>query len=283
MNKLSVIIANYNNGRFFEAAYRSLLGQSSPNWEAIVIDDASTDNSVEMISQLIAGDRRFRFYQNDVNMGYQRTVMRGIELSVNEIFGRLDPDDALYSEAVERSLAVHDQFPHVGLVYSDITVCDEALQVEYVHQSTQIDVLDEKYYLLEAEIGAFATFKKKIYHAAGGIDAAVKRAEDIDIYMKMCEEAPVKRIPQPLYYYRFHKGSVSKMDNADRSYFWHWVALVKMAERRNVNLEDTYASYIGSREQLNAYKRRTEYIKQKLSEHRILAHLANFFKQKLLV
>ena len=94
--KFSLLIANFNNGHYFSDCFRSLIAQTEKNWEAIVIDDASTDNSVEIISEMIKGDERFRFFQNEKNLGYQHTLVRAIELSQAEIFGRLDPDDALY-------------------------------------------------------------------------------------------------------------------------------------------------------------------------------------------
>ena len=57
--KISILIANYNNGRYFKQCYDSLLEQSYTNWEAIIVDDCSTDNSVDIIKQLIKGNNRF--------------------------------------------------------------------------------------------------------------------------------------------------------------------------------------------------------------------------------
>ncbi|KIA82867.1 hypothetical protein OA84_04640 [Kaistella solincola] len=260
--KISVLIANYNNGHFFEEAYHSLVNQTFTQWEAVVIDDASTDNSAKIIQNLIRGDKRFRFYQNKKNKGYQRTVTRAIMLSQAEIFGRLDPDDVLYPKALELSLKEHENHPEVGLVYSDVSICDENLRILYHHESFQIESLNEKYYLLAGEIGAFATFKKEIYHRAGGIDPCIKRAEDIDLYIRMCETAPVKRIPEPLYYYRILKNSLSKGENGERSYFWHFVSLINMAERRNLNIEDLFVEHFIEREEIIPYRiRRNNLIK----------------------
>lgn len=275
MTQISVIIANHNNGHFFADAYHSLVGQTFTEWEAIVIDDASTDDSVSLIQQLISGDSRFRFYQNPENKGYQQTVIQGIELAEAEIFGRLDPDDLLYPNALELSLKEHIKYPEVGLVYTDLTVCDESLSVLYQHESVQITDLNEKYFLLAGEVGAFATFKKHFYEKAGGIDPWVKRAEDIDIYMRMCEVAPVKRLPVPLYYYRFHNTSLSKMGNADRAYFWHWTALIKMSERRDLNIEDTFIEHVASRAELDSFRNRVSSLKNWVDKNYLLSFLTN--------
>lgn len=271
--KISILIANYNNGHFFVEAYHSLVNQTCTQWEAVVIDDASTDDSAEIIENLIFGDKRFRFYQNKKNEGYQRTIIRAIELSQAEIFGRLDPDDVLHPKALELSLKEHENHPEVGLVYSDVFICDENLRILYHHESCQVETLNEKYYLLAGEIGAFATFKKVLYHLAGGIDPSIKRAEDIDLYIKMCETAPVKRIPQPLYYYRILNNSLSKGENGERSYFWHFVSLINMAERRKLNIEDLFVEHFIEREKLIPYSIRRNNLLKLVKSSTILSKM----------
>ncbi|MCY4781553.1 glycosyltransferase [Sphingobacterium sp. UT-1RO-CII-1] len=243
MESISILIANYNNGVYFNHCYQSLINQTSPNWEAIVIDDCSTDNSVEIIKTLINNDHRFQFYQNKTNKGYQRTILKGIELSNHEIFARLDPDDALTSDAIELSLKTHNNNPEVGLVYSNLFICDNNLEIKSKQKAKQINELNIDYLNFKGEISHFATFKKSIYHLTTGIDPFIKRAEDKDIYMKMCEVAPVKHIDKELYLYRKHSGGVSTNDNSEKALFWHWVALIKMAERRNINIEALFIEH----------------------------------------
>lgn len=248
---ISILIANYNNGHYFREAFDSLLQQTCEDWEAVVIDDCSTDNSVELIKPLIANDPRFRYYENPKNMGYQKTLLRAIALSRAEIFGRLDPDDTLTPTAVESSLAAHSQNPHAGLVYSDLNQCDSNLRITWVHRSQTVPDLGEKYLNLQGEIAPFCTFKRSIYDRTSGIDDYLRCAEDKDIYMKMCETAPVVYVPEVLYNYRYHAGGMSNNGNEFRAYFWHWTALVKMMDRRPVNLEDIFTRYIADRSELN--------------------------------
>ncbi|WP_226063956.1 glycosyltransferase family 2 protein [Kaistella polysaccharea] len=237
---ISILIANYNNGHYFKDAFESLIQQTIQKWEAIVIDDASTDNSVEVIKQLIVGDHRFQFYQNSENVGYQKTIARAISLSRAEIFGRLDPDDSLTAYALEISLNQHHQNPQAGLVYSDNHAVDADLSLLWQHNCEQIEDLNEKYYNLRGEVAHFATFKKSLYLLTSGIDPFIRRAEDKDIYMKMCEVAPVVHIPTVLYKHRQLEGSLSTNANQYKAEFWHWVALIKMMDRRNVDLEEIF-------------------------------------------
>ena len=243
MPKISIIIANYNNGHFFRDCYNSLIAQTEKNWEAIVIDDCSTDNSVEIIKNSIAEDSRFRFFKNEENIGYQKTLIKGIEHSESSIFGRLDPDDALTPKAIEIMTKAHEENPNAGLIYSNFIICDENLNKIKVHKCTPITTQDYNFLNFDATISHFATFKKKFYEQTTGIDPFIKRAEDKDIYMKMCEIAPVKHIDEDLYLYRVHNGGLSTNANAEKALFWHWVALIKMAERRGVEIEDTFIKH----------------------------------------
>lgn len=272
--EISILIANYNNGHFFKDALLSLLRQTIVDWEAIVIDDGSTDNSVEVIRNLIRSDKRFRVYQNQVNLGYQKTISHAISLSRAELFGRLDPDDALHPEALELSVKAHHNFPEVGLVYSNIVYCDRNLQPTAILKGRQIEDLDESSYNLEGTIWPFATFKKDIYDKTSGIDVYNRRAEDQDIYLKMCEMAPVKYIDRETYYYRIHDQGASTMENRDKAFFWQWVALIKMAERREKNIEDLFNEYFAEACLLNIFKQRRKNLFAAIDKNRILSMFA---------
>lgn len=235
--KLSILIANFNNGHFFKDCYNSLVAQTDSRWEAIIIDDDSTDDSVNVIKAIIKDDNRFKFFQNEINLGYQSTIEKAITLTETNYFGRLDPDDALTENAIEECLKAHEKFPDVGLVYSNHFICDENLQIIKINKGAQI--ADKIFF--NGEVLSFASFKKNIYLKTSGIDAKNKRAEDKDIYLKMSEVAPVKHIDSALYLYRIHQGGVSSTnDRIGKSYFWYWVAIIKAAERRQENVEDEF-------------------------------------------
>ena len=72
----SLLIANYNNGKYFEMCYKSIVNQVFERWEVIIVDDASTDDSVKIIKNIISNDKRFKFYENDRNYGCGYTKRR---------------------------------------------------------------------------------------------------------------------------------------------------------------------------------------------------------------
>ncbi|STD54073.1 glycosyltransferase family 2 protein [Empedobacter falsenii] len=262
MFKISILIANYNNGHFFKDCYDSLIAQTYQNFEVVILDDCSTDNSVEVIKSIIGEDKRFKLFQNEENKKVGYTKRRLVELASSEICGFLDPDDALEPQALESILNHHNNNIEVGLVYSNFIICNEKLEKQNVHHATQITALDEHYLNFKGEISHFTTFKKSIYNKTTGIDTFLKIAEDKDWYMKMCEVAPVLYIDEDLYLYRIHNGGISTNKNAEKAYFWHWVALIKMAERRNVNIEELFIDNFVNRRDYDNISTKLELLKK---------------------
>lgn len=141
-------------------------------------------------------------------------------------------------------------YPDVGLAYSNFLFCDENLIPIKQHFTKQIfDINDYLYFWFKGEISHFASFKKKFYLKTTGIDPLNKRAEEKDIYMKMCEVAPVRHINKSFYFYRVHDKGAST--NTNKDYFWHWVEVIKAAERRGINIEDVFVDEFVSRKYYN--------------------------------
>ena len=99
----SVLVANYNNGTYLQEAIDSVLAQTYDNWEVVLVDDKSTDESLAIYGKY-ATDKRFKIYHNDANRGCGYTKRRCAELAAGELCGFLDPDDALMPEALETAI-----------------------------------------------------------------------------------------------------------------------------------------------------------------------------------
>ena len=104
-------------GLFLQEAIDSILAQTYPNWEVIIVDDKSNDDSKHIYEHL-ASDRRFKVFYNDDNQGCGYTKRRCIELASGELCGFLDPDDALAPQALEVMVQAHSDHPECSLIYS---------------------------------------------------------------------------------------------------------------------------------------------------------------------
>ena len=109
----SVLIANYNNGKYLLEAIESVKAQTYTQWEVVLVDDGSTDNSRELYSML-EQDSRIHVFYNEENKGCGYTKHRCAELAQGEFCGFLDPDDVLLPKALEVAVNAFHAHPQAS-------------------------------------------------------------------------------------------------------------------------------------------------------------------------
>jgi glycosyltransferase involved in cell wall biosynthesis len=112
---LSVIVPNYNHAQHLPVCLRSILSQSVTPLEIIVLDDTSTDNSVEVIRQFAAENPKLRLIQNEKNLGVLANVDKGLSLARGEYVFLQAADDEVRPGLFEKSLTLLAQYPQAGL------------------------------------------------------------------------------------------------------------------------------------------------------------------------
>ncbi len=245
----SVLIANYNNGEFLQEAINSVIAQTYDNWEIILVDDASTDNSFDIYKTLECDDR-IHIHRNNSNKGCGYTKRRCCELSNGEICGFLDADDALDPTAIKVMVENHLKHPNCSLIYSQYYHCDKFLHIKGVSSSQQqLSSKDNFLIIGSGSISHFATFKSTSYQQTGGISCGMKKAIDVDLYLKLEEIGDTLFIRNPLYYYREETGSNISLGktNAKHAAYWEYFARINACIRRNVSAENIIFPYIDGR------------------------------------
>ncbi len=116
---VSVIIPTYNYAQFVTDAIASVRGQSLPDWECLVIDDGSTDNTKQTVEIIAAGDSRVRYFYQE-NKGLSAARNTGIKESSGEYLQFLDSDDLLESRKLEIHSSYLSSHPDVDIVYGDM-------------------------------------------------------------------------------------------------------------------------------------------------------------------
>jgi glycosyltransferase involved in cell wall biosynthesis len=112
---LSVVISNYNHGKYLPEALRAILGQSRRPVEVIVIDDCSTDNSVEVIEEFARRDPLIRLFRNEQNKGVIFSTNRGLSLATGDYVYFGAADDRICAGLFEKSMALLAEHPQAGL------------------------------------------------------------------------------------------------------------------------------------------------------------------------
>lgn len=119
MTRLSVVMTNYNHGRYLKSRISSILEQLSEDDEFVIVDDGSTDESVSIIRSFVELDSRILFYQNEKNIGVVASVNKALDCARGEYVASLAADDHLLPGFVEKMMKVLTNYPSVGLCTSD--------------------------------------------------------------------------------------------------------------------------------------------------------------------
>ena len=101
--KISIVMASYNYAPIIGEAIESVINQTYKDWELIIVDDGSTDNSVEVIKKYLS-DNRIKLYINEKNLGLAKTVRKGIQYSTSDWIAFLESDDKFFPNALEEKV-----------------------------------------------------------------------------------------------------------------------------------------------------------------------------------
>lgn len=239
----SILIANYNNGRFLKTALDSVRQQTYTNWEVVLVDDGSVDES-EKIYAGIAGESRIRILKNEENRGCGFTKNRCAEAARGEFCGFLDPDDSLLPTALEEMVRAFENHPKAALIYSTHYFCNEQMEITGINPNVREIPANHSYLTSRGQtvsVSHFAAFRTRNYRQTPGIDPTLMRAVDQDLYYKLEETGALVFLNKPLYHYRQHKGGISTSANNLKAMYWH-TRVLRAAYYRRKHLSNGLAN-----------------------------------------
>lgn len=117
---ITVLLPAYNAAPYIEAAIQSILDQTFKNFELMVIDDGSTDETPELIQQF--QDPRINYIRNPENLKFRATLNKGLDLIDSKYIARMDADDIAMPERLERQFAFMESHPEIGIVGTAIEI-----------------------------------------------------------------------------------------------------------------------------------------------------------------
>src|SRR3989344_133922 len=206
--KVSVIITAHNYGRFLDKCLDSLTKQTYKDFEIVLVDDGSTDNTQDVIQSYKSKfPNNLKVIRVD-NVGLSAACNKGISMSQGDFIIRLDADD--YFD--DNLLLVEERFLYenkdVDLVYSDYYTIDEDGKI--LEHNRLMKVNEEVDLLQRSPLAAGAMYKRICYDEIGGYNDNLKIGEDYDFWMKFITKFKVRNINLPLFYYRRHGANMTK-------------------------------------------------------------------------
>ncbi|HWB24567.1 MAG TPA: glycosyltransferase [Chitinophagaceae bacterium] len=201
----------YNAGNYLRASIESILGQSQGDFEFLIFNDASTDNSLDIIKSY--NDSRIKIIDSPVNTGYLKHLNHGLQLARGKYIARMDADDISLPQRFEEQVKYLRQNPSVKIVGSYITV--------FAEQAGDIKII--KYPTLPGKIKWHAIKGTPLAHPAVMLDKKCLLqleefykeeyypSEDYEFWTRLLEKCNIGNIPQPLLKYRSHEMQTSSV------------------------------------------------------------------------
>lgn len=233
MKKVSVIIATYNYGKYILAALKSLQEQVYKNWECIIVDDGSTDNTNEIIDDFIKNDDRIKYhYQKNAGPTFARN--NGISISTGDYILFLDADDLLESNKIKSHVEVLEQNLNVDIAYGDVRYFDEnrpgellfSLKPENKPWTTKYSgpgkALEDLVIKQNIMVTSSPLIRKEVLMQAGGFDLKLFKLEDWELFQRWAIRDyyfQFVNAPQSLVLMRAHATSFSYDKKGMRVYF----------------------------------------------------------------
>lgn len=196
---VSIVLPTFKRAHLLPQAVRSVLAQTYPHWELIVVDDHSPDDTPAVMAQFT--DPRIRYVRNDPNLRLPRTLNRGFALARGEFLTWTSDDNLLAETAIEKMVA-RLRAGGCDLVYADYWLFAEqdaeGRPLDPVH-----DRLPDRVQLDKGNhMGACFLYTRRVYDAIGDYDAELFLVEDYDYFIRAAARFTFAHIAEPLYYFR---------------------------------------------------------------------------------
>lgn len=228
MPKVSIVLPSYNYARYLDERIQSLLNQTYQDFELVIVDDASTDNSVEVIKKYEDDARvKTQFFSENSGLPYKRWN-DGAAISSGDYILFAGADDSCAPTMLEKLVEKLDANPSVGIAYCQSMQMDsESKLIRSMKKYT--DTLDKKrwsqdyvdqgtnecrYLAIKNTIpnASAAMIRRQVFDNLGGFDEDLKLVADWMLWSKILVVSDVAFVAEPLNYFRCHSGTVrSKM------------------------------------------------------------------------
>lgn len=205
---VSVVMPVHNAGEYLDAAVRSILEQSLKDFDFVILDDGSTDGSLERLRRWARSDGRIRLIANEARSGAANSSNRVTSSATAPLIARMDADDIAEPERLERQLKVLEDHPDAVMVGALSDTIDAL--------GRRVRAADFGRLVRRSAFAPFshptAMFRRQAFERVGGYRAAAEKWEDIDLYLRMAGEGRILVLAETLLHVRQTGRSTRSMD-----------------------------------------------------------------------
>ena len=260
----------YNGEKYLREAIDSILNQTFTDFEFLIIDDGSTDNSLEIINSY--QDPRINLIKNNDNQGLIYSLNRGLALAKGKYIARMDSDDISSPERLCVQIKFLDENPTIGLVGSSVQIIDNNKN----HSS--IVEFPLTHFIIQWSLCFYSPFahpstmiKKEILKQANGYSSQAVYVEDYDLWQRLSKITELSNLPQILLYLRKHDNNLTKVYLEKH--------IKNAASISQVAIEDILKKQIFYQLALNNFLQKTQTIEETYEVNQLILQLFKTFSQ----
>ena len=237
-DKVSIIMPVYNREEYLEEAIKSVLGQSYSNFELIIVDDGSTDNSLNIAREFAKEDKRVTVIPLKENQGFAVVTNEGLKKARGEFITCMESDDIMLPDAIKVRVEYLNSHPGVHLVFGKIhkvidregnllenTIFEE---IQQFYKRERDRDFYEKIKKLEYRIpGVNVTpmFRRDLLFQGGYCDENLRYSGDREYFFRIMRDSNISYLAEPIIFYRLHDSNNSvTMDRENSKWVWKWRA-----------------------------------------------------------
>jgi glycosyltransferase involved in cell wall biosynthesis len=215
MPKISVVIPAYNAAKTIKSTLESVLSQTYPDFELIVINDGSQDATLDIVSQF--EDQRIKVFSYE-NSGPQKSRNRGLSQAAGEYISFIDADDLWTPDKLEQQLQTFEADLQASVVYSWSDEIDERDTVTRSGQRSTLEGVVFEALLKHNFLGSGSNplIRKQALSDVGGFDPSILAGQDWDMWLTLAAHYAFAVVPQVQVFYRKSSGSTSWSSNLSR-------------------------------------------------------------------
>ena len=214
MNDLiSIVLPVYNGSQYLRESIESVLAQTYPHWELLIVDDCSKDSTPDIAEEYVHRDSRIRYYRNEQNLRLPRNLNKGFSLTKGDYLTWTSDDNRYYPTALERMHSALKNNPSAQFVFASCRIIDDKgnpVEQAAVTQESISQIVGSN------PVGACFMYTRKAYEVVGDYDPEMILVEDFDYWQRICMRFDFTVIEDTLYDYRRHAGALTNTMRRDQ-------------------------------------------------------------------
>ncbi|MBQ7385548.1 MAG: glycosyltransferase family 2 protein [Ruminococcus sp.] len=234
MSKLvSIVLPVYNGAKYLRESIESVIAQTYTNWELLILDDCSTDETSEISKEYAEKDSRIKYFLNEVNLRLPRNLNKGFSLAQGEYLTWTSDDNNFRPTALEKMVNALESDEAAQFVYASCRIIDDdGKEIEYI----MVNDNGKNSIVGGNPVGACFLYTRKVYETVGDYNHELILVEDFDYWQRIFMAFKVIAVTDILYNYRMHSGNLTNTMRKDQF---------------NINLEKTLLNNVKGFGKLN--------------------------------